>query len=287
VQETPSDVEQYLDRVVSALRDDLGPDLIGVYLHGSLAMGAFTPGRSDIDMLAVCAAPLTPERSTGLGKALDAIPRPASGGDLEFSLTTEAAVRAASAAPAFELHVSTHDEPTVVDGHDRPGDEDLVTHFAMARARGRSLFGPDPVEMFPEPDRALLISSMRGDIEWARSSSAAGWEGHDQPQAASMAYQVLNGARCLRFLETGDLGSKAEGAEWLERRDPDPDVHGLLEAALVYQRGGTPDVPDAHTLDAFTERVEKALRLAGARLAHSPSRRNRAFVQSTKPRKGD
>ena len=224
VQETPPDVEQYLDRVVSALRDYLGPDLIGVYLHGSLAMGAFTPGRSDIDMLAVCAAPLSPDRSTALGEVLDALPRPTSGGDLEFSLIAEAAVWAASAAPAFELHVSTHDEPSVVEGHDRLGDEDLALHFAMTRRRGRSLFGPDPVEMFAEPDRALLISAMRGDIEWAHSSGSAGWGGHDQPEAASMAYQVLNGARCLRFLETGDLGSKAEGAAWLERSAPDPDV---------------------------------------------------------------
>src|SRR5262245_41075650 len=117
-----ADVEQYLDRVVATLREHLGSDLLGVYLHGSLAMDAYTPGRSDIDVLAVCAAPLSPERSQSVGAALAAIRNPASGG-LEVSLITEAAARMASGAPPFEVHVS-HEEPFVTDGHGHPGDED-------------------------------------------------------------------------------------------------------------------------------------------------------------------
>ena len=57
-------------------------------------------------------------------------------------------MRARSAAPSFEVHVNTHEEPPVVDGADRPGDEDLVIHFAMARARGQVLIGPEPGELF-------------------------------------------------------------------------------------------------------------------------------------------
>ena len=53
------EVQSYLDQVVSALTIHVGAELIGVYLHGSLAMGAFHPGRSDIDILAVCAEPFT------------------------------------------------------------------------------------------------------------------------------------------------------------------------------------------------------------------------------------
>lgn len=256
-----ADVEQYLDRVVSTLSGELGPDLVGVYLHGSLAMDAFTPGRSDIDVLAVCAAPLSPARIGGLGEALVAVPLPASGVGLEFSLVTEAAARTPSAAPPFEVHVS-HEDPFVTGGHDRHGDEDLPLHFAMARARGRSLFGPDAGDVLFAPDPALLIRSMRRDLEMARSEGVAWWEGHDDPESASLAYQVLNGARCLRYLETGELGSKVEGAEWLEDHDPDPNVHALIDAALAYQRGGRPEHPDERVLDGFLDRVEAALREA-------------------------
>lgn len=262
MQEVPPAQQRYLDRVVSTLRDRLGSELIGVYLHGSLAMGGFTPGRSDVDVLAVCADPLAAQRSIELGDALAALPVPGSGGDLEFSLVAQSAVRAHSEAPPFEVHVSTHEEPFVIDGHDRPGDPDLVIHFAVVRAHGIPLQGPEPAEVFPEPDRALLIAALRGDLEWARSRGAAAWEGHDVPESASIAYQVLNGARILRYLETGEFVSKVEGAAWLERADPDPDVRAVLEAGLAYQRGGAPDPSDPRSARAFLERVEAALRAA-------------------------
>jgi predicted nucleotidyltransferase len=262
MQSVHPEVHSYLDQVVTTLTIYLGADLIGVYLHGSLAMGSFDPGRSDIDILAVCAEPLHHERRTVLGEALAAIPTPPSGGDLEFSLVTEAAVRARSTAPSFEVHVNTHEEPFVVDGSDRPGDQDLVIHFAMVRARGRALIGPEPAELFLEPVRDSLIQAFLGDIQWAKEEGAAAWEGHDRPKLASVAYQVLNAARCWRYLESGELGSKVEGAGWLERRDPDPDTRALLDAALAYQRGAIPNQPDERTVRGFVERVEAMLRSA-------------------------
>ncbi len=256
------EVQLYLDRVVSTLREHLGAELVGVYLHGSLAMGAFNPGRSDVDILAVCTGALSPRRRSRLGEALAAIARPATGGDLELSVVTTSAVRTPSAAPSFEIHVHTHDEPPVVDGADRSGDEDLVVHFAMARARGQVLFGPEPGELFAAPERASLIRALLSDIDWARGAGAAGWEGHHMPNLASMAYRVLNAARSWRYLETGELGSKVEGAMWLERMDPDPDLHRLLDAALAFQRGDVPDPPDDRAVNAFVDRVEGTLRSA-------------------------
>ena len=255
-------VQSYLDEALSTLQVHVGADLIGAYLHGSLAMSAFEPGRSDIDILAVCATPLHRERRQLLGEALAAIPTSPSGGNLEFSLVTKAAVRAGSADPSFEVHVNTHEEPFVVDGSDHPGDRDLVIHFAMARARGRALTGPEPGEIFLETDRDSLIQAFLGDMQWAKRQGAGAWEGHPMPEVASMAYQVLNAARCWRYLESGELGSKVEGAAWLERRDLDPDIRALLDAALAYQRGGTPNLPDQRTTSGFVERVEAMLRSA-------------------------
>jgi predicted nucleotidyltransferase len=261
MQAVDPEVQSYLDRVVSTLRDHLGADLIGVYLHGSLAAGAYQPGRSDVDVLAVCAGPLSPEGRRNLGQALVAIPGPTSGGDLEFSLVTEASVLSRSVAPPFEIHVS-HEEPFVIDGSQRPGDEDLVVHFAMAWAGGRTLIGPAPHEVFPEPEHAALISGFLSDLRWAQEHGAAAWEGHDMPELASMAYRVLNAARSWRFVETGELGSKVEGGAWLEQRDPGPETRALLDAALAYQRGATPEPPDARMVDAFVQRVEDVLRRA-------------------------
>jgi predicted nucleotidyltransferase len=254
------DIQVYLDRVGEALEEELGAGLVGVYVHGSLAMGAFVPGRSDIDVLAVCRHPLSSQGSQALGVALDAIPRPRSGGELELSLITEAEARKASAEPAFEVHVSTHEVDSVVDGHDRPGDEGLVIHFAMARARGRALVGPEPNDLFPEPDRPSLLRAFLSDLELARTHGAAWWEGHDMPEHTSIAYRVLNAARSWRYLETGELGSKVEGAAWLGRAHPSPNVGALLDAALAFQRGQAPPLPEGRMVESFVDTVEAMLR---------------------------
>jgi hypothetical protein len=129
-------------------------------------------------------------------------------------------------------------------------------------ARGRALIGPEPRELFPEPVRDSLIQAFLGDIQWAKEEGPAGWEGHGMPKLPSMAYQVLNAARCWRYLESGELGSKAEGTAWLERRDPDPDTRALLDVALAYQRSGIANHPDERTVSGFVERVEAMLRSA-------------------------
>jgi hypothetical protein len=105
---------------------------------------------------------------------------------------------------------------------------------------------------------------MRIDVETARAEGVAWWADHDLPESASMAYQVLNGARCLRYLETGALGSKAEGGIWLREHDPDPEVRALIDTALVYQRGDAPEHRDQRVLEAFVDRVVASLREAAA-----------------------
>ncbi len=43
-------VEPYLEAAVEAAREVLGAEFVGAYATGSLALNAFQPGRSDIDI---------------------------------------------------------------------------------------------------------------------------------------------------------------------------------------------------------------------------------------------
>ena len=54
----PEDVRPLLDRVVAGFRAILADNLVGIYLHGSLAMGEFNPLTSDVDLLVVVRDPL-------------------------------------------------------------------------------------------------------------------------------------------------------------------------------------------------------------------------------------
>ena len=252
------EIERYLERLVAELQSHLGAGLVGAYLHGSLAMGAFDPGRSDIDVLAVCAGPLPAPDRRSLGDALVALDRP--GSDLEFSLVTEAAVGTPSPSPPFEVHVTTHDQPPVMDGGSDSSDPDLVVHVAMSRERGRALAGPDPKVLFPQPDRALLLGAFLADLRWARDEGAAAWEGHREPALSSMAYRVLNAARSWRYVETGALGSKVEGAAWVRQRHGDAGDLQLIETALAVHRGETPELPPDEAVESFVGRIETMLR---------------------------
>ena len=45
--------EQLINSFVEQSKEILGDNLVGVYLHGSLAMGCFNPQKSDIDLIVV------------------------------------------------------------------------------------------------------------------------------------------------------------------------------------------------------------------------------------------
>jgi predicted nucleotidyltransferase len=51
--DAPKRVKALIGKLISDLESILGENLIGVYLHGSLAMGGFVPGRSDVDVMIV------------------------------------------------------------------------------------------------------------------------------------------------------------------------------------------------------------------------------------------
>lgn len=98
------------------LQGVLGDALVGVYLHGSGALGGFTPARSHGDLLAVSSRGLTDEEKSTLGGALseEALPCPAAG--LELSVVTLDVARHPTKEPPFEVHVTTKGEDKVVDG---------------------------------------------------------------------------------------------------------------------------------------------------------------------------
>ena len=46
-----------LSKFTEETRNILGDELVGVYLHGSAAMGCFNPAKSDLDLLIVVKKP--------------------------------------------------------------------------------------------------------------------------------------------------------------------------------------------------------------------------------------
>jgi hypothetical protein len=247
------EVGAYVGAVAETLRATLGRDLVGLYLHGSAARGDYHPRRSDIDLLAVCAAPLgdAVRRGVAAQLAADALPCPAVG--LEFSLITRSAAVDPGPAPAHELHGW--------DAHGRlhadpgPGDPDLPLHFAAIRAEGVVVLGPPPGEVFRNVTSAELLPRLVAELDWAEAN-------------ASVSYRVLTACRALRVLAEGRLCSKRAAAEWVLERD---DSQRLVATVLHHHIAATtPTGLDPKAVAAFTARVRARLQTEADGTPRSP-----------------
>jgi len=195
----------YLAALARRLEDLLGDALLGVYAGGSYALGAYEPGRSDIDVTAVAAGPLGPAAKRAIVDGLrhEALPCPARG--LELVVYALHTVQRGGGEPGFELNLNTGERmPFRVD--EEPGDIEgfwFGIDRAILREHGIALHGPPPAELFAPIPRATLMPLLVTSIEWHRDS--------DVPLGSDV---VLNTARALRFAAEGRWSSKRGAGEW-------------------------------------------------------------------------
>jgi streptomycin 3"-adenylyltransferase len=237
-----SGLNAYLEKLAHRISTVLGDSLVAIYLHGTAAMDAFVPSRSDVDVLCITRGPLSPSQKRHLAEALSEESLPCPGVGLEMSVVTAAQAHSPSDPPRFELHIAT-EENRVVDGAGRGGNLDLIVEFAMTRARGVALVGPPPTDVIAPVDRAALLGAMAEDLRWALETDRAG-------------YAVLNACRCLRFLREGTLSSKLEAGEWAIQAGVGD--ANLIGAALDRQRGADRHV-DHVSAATFAEKVREGL----------------------------
>ncbi len=199
-------------RFVAALRAALGEGLVGVYLHGSLAMGCYNPVCSDLDLLVA-----TRERLTGAQRRVVSALLLAESGQpapIEISLLAREQLWPWRYPTPFDLHYSETWRERTAQGlatgrveaaadEPAPCDADLAAHITVLHARGSCLWGAPIAEAFPPVPRADYLDSVRADLEWGLALLA------ENP-----AYPVLNLCRTLAYLRTGAVHSKAEGGAW-------------------------------------------------------------------------
>ncbi|MFZ5814193.1 MAG: aminoglycoside adenylyltransferase domain-containing protein [Bacillota bacterium] len=250
----PPPVRAQVERFREGLQQVLGAHLVGLYLHGSLAMGCFTPSRSDVDLIAVAGTQPAPVQLTALAERLLSLsgqPAP-----LEFHLLSEGDLLCWRFPTPYRFHFSESWRERFAAGAlpaQPPADPDLAAHLTILHHRGVVLQGPPIRDLFPTVPKADYLTAI--------------WE-HDVMDAlrslsANPVYGVLNACRVLAFAEAGLVTSKAEGAAWALDR-----VNGRLRpliarALAVYAGGAAEPEWEREALERFatvmTERIQGSL----------------------------
>lgn len=205
----------------------LGPNLHAAVLHGSLTLGDFEPGRSDIDLMLVTG----PDglSATDRDHIVDAVgnARVGAAKAVDLIVVTSTASGRPSRAPASELEVARYSDGIHVESA-KAANEDLVVELSMARTSGRSLIGI-PV------DRAIGQVPAR----WVKDRGLF-WLGRwltlaDDAEHAEL--MVLTACRIWHFDTEGTYCSKPQAGQWALARDPS--LSGITQA--LRQRRGDRD----------------------------------------------
>lgn len=228
----PREVLPILQQHANILVDILGLKLVGVYVHGSAAMGGFSPSQSDIDYLAIVSSPLSFDERAKLAEAFLRI-YDISGfkKGIEMSIVEERFVGKDFVYPTpYEFHMGTK-EQVVHHGkpHDQTGeaDPDLASYFVVIQERGVSIYGKEISDVFGSIDRKYYWRSVQHDLKSASQGI------YQDP-----VYHILNLCRTLYGLKNDSVYSKKEGAEFFLADSTRKDDEEVVRAALdTYQKG--------------------------------------------------
>lgn len=204
-------VTTYLTALTDRTAEILGPDLVGVYAAGSIALDAYRHGRSDIDVAIVCAQPLElpAKQAIVAGLRQESLPCPARG--LELVVYRSEVAAAGTAEPGFEVELNTGPRMTfraTWAGSDR-AEDDGTFWYAIDRSilaeRGRSLLGPPAAEVFTSVPEQALVELLIASLRWhlAQEVTAPADE-----SATWTSDAVLNACRAWRRVQTGHWSDK-------------------------------------------------------------------------------
>jgi predicted nucleotidyltransferase len=232
------EINTVLQKLLADAQTILGEYFIGLYIHGSLAVGDFNPKRSDVDFLVVTKGNLPGELLPELASMharLSASGLPWAD-KLEGSYIPQASLR--SHDPAHVDHPALRvDGSFAVDGH---GYEWVIQRHVL-RQHGVVLAGPPLQDLIDPIQPDELRQAARATLEewWAPMLE-------DPSRLRSREYQAyaaLTMCRILYTLRYGAVVTKSQAPRWAQAELGEPWT-GLIEQALSW-----PDEPQPDCLD--------------------------------------
>jgi len=201
--------QDILDKFVEQCKKIFTTELVGVYLHGSMAMGCFNPDKSDIDLIVIIEEHISDAQKLEFMKCIVELNGQAPAKGLELSIVKRKYCSPFRYPTPFELHFSpTHlkwfyDAPQDYVENMKGEDKDLAAHFTIIHQYGIVLYGEKIENIFAPIPRENYLDSIYTDIENA-----------DEDIMEEPMYLTLNLCRVFAFLKDGLYLSKEEGGKW-------------------------------------------------------------------------
>ena len=232
-----------------------GPNLTGVYLHGSLAMGCFNPQKSDLDLLLVVDEEPSDEAKLAFMEQVVLLDQEAPAKGLELSIVTKAAVKPFQYPTPFVLHFSPmhlgwfQQDPKGYVAHMKCDDPDLAAHCTILLQYGKVLYGAPIPEIFGEVPKAAYLDSIWQDVS-----------GAEEDILRDPMYITLNLCRVLAYVRQSLVLSKQEGGQWGLEHLP-AQHHPLIQQALRCYASDISMVADETAALAFAKDALAEIRI--------------------------
>lgn len=222
--------ENLLYRFTEMSIEILKTNLVGIYLHGSAALGCFNSDKSDLDLIVVVKSDISDEIKLEFLNKIVEYNREAPAKGIELSIVKRKFCKPFVYPTPFELHFSNihlnwfKDSPKDYVEKMNGIDYDLAAHFTMIKKCGIVLYGEGIDEVFAEVEKEFYIDSICRDIEEAKEDIL------DNP-----VYIILNLCRVLAYLKEDLILSKKSGGEWGMKVSPQKYRSIIQEALQSYE----------------------------------------------------
>lgn len=218
--------KELLSELTAISKQLLKENLIGIYLHGSAAMGCFHPEKSDLDLILVVEHNIPDAVKTAFMEHVISLNETAPPKGLELSIVKQEFCNPFVYPTPFELHFSLahigwwKENPKSYIENMNGMDKDLAAHFTIINAYGIVLFGRSIKEAFGDVPKEYYVDSIFMDIQNAHEDIL------EHP-----VYVILNLCRVFAYVKDGLILSKKSGGKWGLDKLPQKH-HALLQGAL-------------------------------------------------------
>jgi hypothetical protein len=221
-----ADVNQILDILLTRIKAVLGDKLVGLYLEGSLVLGDFEPGISDIDLVAAVASTIDDQEFEALKAMHESLVAEfhAWYDRIEVCYITVDALKSVKSRTSMIVNISPG-EPI----HRMEARKEWIMNWYLTRETSKTLYGPSPRSIIEPISQAEFVESVIDHVK--------GWGDwvQDMRNPYAQSYAILTMCRALYAYKNGTQVSKKAAAIWVQQELPE--WSDLIQHALAWRQG--------------------------------------------------